>query len=159
MTVFLSLRQNRAECAGNPDGLIQLLNRPLDIVVRLEHRVRVKNELDIRVELTSLTLDRRRLADRLSALNRNEINAMVDAERLRASTVRSRAAVVDQDDLTRPECLPNQRRQTEHDVIFFVERRNDHVDLCLRQFSAGVGLVGSGPRRSQLRLSTCWDSE
>ena len=129
LSVLLAQRQNRPACAGNPDALVQLLDRSFDIVVRLEHRVGVEDELDIGVELTGLTLDRRRLANRLSAPDGDEIEVVKLAEGFGELDRPVGAAIVDEDDLAWAQRLSQHRRQTQHDVVFLVEGRNDHVDL------------------------------
>ena len=99
--ILLSLRQHRAEGAGDTDRLIELLNRPLDVVVGFEHRVGVEDEFDVGVELARLPLDRRRLADRRRAAESRELDALLRAERLSPFNRAIGAAIVDQDDPSR----------------------------------------------------------
>lgn len=65
--VLLCAAAAGAERARDADGLIQFLNGALDIFVGLEHRIGVEKDLNVRIELPCLALDRRRLAYRFGA--------------------------------------------------------------------------------------------
>ena len=71
------------------DSLIELLNCPLEVVTRFENGIAVEDELDIGIELDRLALDRRGLANRLRALNRDQLDAVLLTEGARVAIVPS----------------------------------------------------------------------
>jgi hypothetical protein len=142
--VALPQRQDGSARARDAGGLAEVVDGSLDVVVGLEHRIGVEDELHIRVEPARLLLDRRRLADRHATLNDGELDAVKFAERSGALRRRVRAAIVDEDDSPRPKRLAHDRRETTNDVLFLVERRDDDVHggvapVFVRRRPSGVG--------------------
>ena len=132
-------RQHRAAGRRDSHALIQLLNRALDVIGRLEHGVAVENELDIRVELARLSLDGGRLANRLLPLNRQELEAVLLTKRPGADDRSVRAAVVHQNHASWAQRLTEKAGEAQHDCLRLVESRNDHVDPRLPPVLAGRG--------------------
>jgi len=107
---------------------VEVADRSFEVVVRFENGVCVEDEQHVRVERACLLPDRRRLANRLEALNDRDLDSMRRAERKRARGRGVAASVVDDDDSPRPQGLPQDGREAANDVALLVERRDDDVD-------------------------------
>ena len=124
-------RHDRAASARDADRLVQLLDGSSDVGIRLEDRVTVEDELDVRIELEGLALDRRRLADRFRAPDHGQVQSLLTRERLGNLDRPIAAAVIDEHHAPRTQGLTCDRGQARGDRALFVERRDDHVD-CRR---------------------------
>jgi hypothetical protein len=154
----VSQRQHQSAGAGDADGLVEIVYRPLDVVVGLEHGVGVEDELDVGIELACLLPDRRRLADRSGAPDHGHLDAVEFAERSRPRRGSIAAAVVDDNDTPRTTSLTEDRRETADDVAFFVERGNHDVNgrvmpVFVRSWRGRVGTFDQ-PDHAQKRVRT-----